>query len=341
MDDADRGATDQDETTAPDETTTPEETATPHVAGAPRTVPLPRRGPRQSRIARAHDDLFGGRDDREDRDGQDRDAGDEGNTRARWVDVEHRERSAALARAVSVGRRDPAVDGQDGTTSEREGTDRVPQPRESTDGEPAVGTAPASPEPMPLPRGPEAPSGRDRRRRRGLVAVVALLIAFGAGTGVGLLLAPTSAPPAAAEPFPSRPTLAGDVVGAADGTTVTVLVDGRGVEVAILGLAPRPANGPVPCGSDAATAFARENLVGQRVTLVPDPVGPEFDGAGRRFAYVVLGSQQNYTDLALLDGIVRWDTSRAFTYGQVFAREEATARTGGRGIWGDPCRAGI
>ena len=64
----------------------------------------------------------------------------------------------------------------------------------------------------------------------------------------------------------------------------------------------------------------------------------EFDDAGRRFAYVVLGTQQNYTDLALLEGITRWDTSRAFTYGQVFAREEATARAGSLGIWGAPCR---
>jgi endonuclease YncB( thermonuclease family) len=315
-------------------------------------IPLPRRGPRRSDIVRARERLYG----------DDSDDGPVG-----WADVEGRERSAALARAVSTRRHGedahPTGDEASGDTGDavstpdpvsvdlpppgsRAGADEslapptpAPEPRAGAD------ESPAPPTPVPKPRPGSGGPGR-RRAVVVAVAVAVVLLAFVAGTLVGRLAAP-SAPPSAPTvaagppPLPSQPTLSGDVVRVRDGGTLTVLVGDRGVDVAVLGLDAPLATDPTPqaCGADAATTFATDTLVGRRVTLVPDPAGPEFDAAGRRWAYVVLETQQNYTDLALLEGIGRWDTTRAVTYGQVFAREEATARSASTGIWGDPCRA--
>lgn len=54
---------------------------------------------------------------------------------------------------------------------------------------------------------------------------------------------------------------------------------------------------------------------------------------------MVRDTPQNYTDLALLQGVGRWDTGRAVTYGQVFACEAPGARDGALGIRGPPGRA--
>ena len=84
---------------------------------------------------------------------------------------------------------------------------------------------------------------------------------------------------------------------------------------------------------------ADSRLTGQAVTLVPDPAVPDRDERGARLAYVVLRSQLNYTDAALLGGIGRADTARPLTYAEVFTREQGTAVAAERGIWGAPCNA--
>lgn len=280
-------------------------------------VPLPRRGPRRSRIVEAHQRLYG--EDAEP---------DTGDGAQRWTDVEGRERSAAFARSATARRQAPSTEEQ---PTEEEPAEEQPA---DTDDRPDAEETP--PEPPAPPQGPP-PS----RRRVPARLVAAVVLAFVVGLVVGLVVAPSDDAAAAAAPAPSRPVLTGDVVRVTDGGRLTVLVDDRPVEVAVLGLDPPRAepNGLITCGTDTATAFAADNLAGRRVTLVPDAVGAEFDPDGRRWAYVVLATQQNYTDLALLQGIGRWDTTRTLTYGEVFAREEAEARRASAGIWGAPCRA--
>ena len=277
-------------------------------------VPLPRRGPRRSRIVEAHQRLYG----------EDADP-DTGDGSKRWTDVEGRERSAALARSATARRQVPAAE---------------EQPANPDDGPEAAETPPEPPVERPAPE-QGTPDGRPSRRRVPVPLVAAVIVAFVVGIVVGLVVAPSDDAAAAAPPAPSRPVLSGDVVRVIDGGRLTVLVDDRPVEVAVLGLDPPRAepNGLITCGTDTATAFAADNLAGRRVTLVPDAVGAEFDPDGRRWAYVVLATQQNYTDLALLQGIGRWDTTRTLTYGEVFAREEAEARRASAGIWGAPCLA--
>ncbi|NMO92368.1 thermonuclease family protein [Actinomycetospora sp. TBRC 11914] len=194
-----------------------------------------------------------------------------------------------------------------------------------------------------------------RRRLPLLLAVLAGVVLLAVGLLVGRLTAPGTPAPAVVETTPtapaassstpaaSHPTLLGQVVRVDSGDEVMVRVDGADQPIAILGItAPRPA-GPQrttgECGAAAALRFADQRLSGQTVTLVPDPTVPELDDHGRRLAYVVLSSQLNFTDAALLAGVVTAETDRPLWYAPVFAREQAQAVADGVGLWGAPCRA--
>lgn len=152
------------------------------------------------------------------------------------------------------------------------------------------------------------------------------------------------APSSAASSDPasvSRPTMIGQVSRVIAGDRAMVTVAGSEEPVRVLGL-DTPDLGTEPgttaeCGSREALTFANDRLGGQMVTLVPDPTLPERDERGARMAYLVLRSQLNYTDAALLEGIGRADRSRPLWYADVFAREQAEAVAGDRGIWGAPC----
>ncbi|MDL5158820.1 thermonuclease family protein [Actinomycetospora termitidis] len=197
-----------------------------------------------------------------------------------------------------------------------------------------------------------------RRDPAPLRLAAAGLVLLGLGVAIGLLVAPRSgetpaAPTAAVVATPttagptspaSHPTLLGEVVRVDSGDEVVVRTgDGTEHVVAILGItAPRvagPQRATGECGAAEALRFADRTLGGQTVTLVPDPSVPETDDAGRRLAYVVLGTQLNFTDAALLTGVVTTDTSRALRYAPVFDRERQEAVDGDRGMWGAPCRA--
>lgn len=151
---------------------------------------------------------------------------------------------------------------------------------------------------------------------------------------------PTVATPVGAE-LPSSPTMLARVVSVEAGDAVTVDVAGSAIAVRVLGIdAPDP-GGPgraAECGGTEAARFATDQLVGQPVTLVPDPTVPEVDEQGRRLTYVVLRSQLSFTDAALMAGVARTDTSRPLWYADVFTEEQQRAAAAGTGIWGAPCR---
>jgi endonuclease YncB( thermonuclease family) len=202
-----------------------------------------------------------------------------------------------------------------------------------------------------------------RRRLPLLLAVLAGVVLLAVGLLVGRLTAPggttaiagpdaartaavtpaSSAAPASAAPADAHPTLLGQVVRVDSGDEVVVRVDGADQVVSILGItAPRlvgPERATAECGAAAALRFADERLSGQTVTLVPDPTVPAVDELGRRLAYVVLSSQLNFTDAALLAGVVTAETDRPLWYAPVFAREQSQAVDAASGIWGAPCHA--
>ncbi len=132
------------------------------------------------------------------------------------------------------------------------------------------------------------------------------------------------------------PTLFGRVTAVPDPATVVVDVAGRRIPVGVLGIEAIPA-----CAAGDAVAFARRTLLGQSVTLVPDPtLAPPADAAGPLppyRAYVVLTSQQSYTDAATAAGWTAPGNS-AGLYRPVFDREQRDAQTAAAGMWGPPCQ---
>jgi micrococcal nuclease len=291
-------------------------------------IPLPRRTAHSgsSEIGRARDRMYGVAGDAE---GPSR-----GDVPARWGGVDARERSAALARSAT-SRLVP--DARAGPPR----SDEAPAPREPDefDDVPEDADRAGAPEPVPA---PIPVSGHRRSRFALLAAAAAALLAV--GLVLGLVLAPAPPPVAAPPGPPGPPTMIGQVVAVLDGETVAVRLGDRTVDVAILGLDTPATAGPgraPECGGPAAAAYASATLTGRLVTLVPDPSAGEFDAGGRRLAYVVLRTQQSYTDLALLGGLGRRSTAQLVWYDEVFVREEAAARAAGLGIWGPPCLASV
>ncbi|MET0191205.1 MAG: thermonuclease family protein, partial [Pseudonocardia sediminis] len=209
---------------------------------------------------------------------------------------------------------------------------------------PSPPTGPGYVPPPPPPKDPE-PAGRRSWPRIVLAVVVAaalLGLAFAVGRATGTAPVQDTAAPA----LPSRPTMIGQVLSVRSADTVTVRVADQTFDVSVLGLdAPQPARPagpdgpavPAECGADAGIAYASDQLIGRQVTLVPDPTVDEFDQQGRRLAYLVLRTEQNYTDQALVAGIARASTERPLWYSDVLAQGETTARAAGAGIWGFPC----
>lgn len=175
--------------------------------------------------------------------------------------------------------------------------------------------------------------------RRPALLVAAGVVLLVIGLVLGYLFADVTGGPGAVSgvaALPSRPTMLGQVVAVPDGQTASVRVDDRVFDVSVLGLDAPTGD---ECGAAAATALASTTLAGQFVTLVPDPTVAEFDEQGRRLSYLVLRTQQNYTDTALTAGVARADTVRPLWYSRFFTDEQATARGAGRGLWGPPCDA--
>ena len=115
-----------------------------------------------------------------------------------------------------------------------------------------------------------------------------------------------------------------------DPATAVVEVEGRPITVSVIGV-----NGDVPsCAMDDATAFARDMLDGQTVTLVPDPTLPTDPAAATWPAYLVLPSQQSYTDAAIRAGWVEPGQGR---YRPGFLIQQEQAQDEGVGMWGPPC----
>ncbi|GAA4988971.1 class F sortase [Pseudonocardia tropica] len=126
------------------------------------------------------------------------------------------------------------------------------------------------------------------------------------------------------------PTLYGRVVEVDGPATAVVEVQRRRLAVRVIGLGATPA-----CARDAGTAFARLTLTDRTVTLVPDPTLPVSPDAPEWAPYLVLDTQQSYTDAAILAG---WAPAGEGRYRSGFLERERTARDAGVGMWGPGCR---
>ncbi|HEV2770569.1 MAG TPA: thermonuclease family protein [Solirubrobacteraceae bacterium] len=129
----------------------------------------------------------------------------------------------------------------------------------------------------------------------------------------------------------------GRVVRVVDGDTITVRLDGREETVRYIGVdtpeTKRPGT-PVQCFGPAASAFNKRLIEGERVRLARGV--EERDRYGRLLGYVYRVSDRLFVNAAL----VRGGYARARTYppndryAAAFGALAASAREGGRGLWG-------
>lgn len=188
-----------------------------------------------------------------------------------------------------------------------------------------------------------ARSSRWSTRPRRLVAALIVVALVAAGVLVGVMISRDSGPAgAAAAPNPSGvaalgpltgpPTLFGRVQRVVDPATAIVDVQGRAITVSIIGV---DVTRTPECARAGALAFARSFLDGKEVTLVPDPTLPAPAPASPTWpAYLVVPSQQSYTDAALTAGWVSAGTGR---YRPGFVTGERIAQDARAGMWGPPC----
>ena len=166
--------------------------------------------------------------------------------------------------------------------------------------------------------------------RSGALAALAMILL------AGLL----GAPVAAAESVPTTAT----VLKVVDGDTIDVRDDNRGrLRIRVLGIDTPETKRPgytVGCGGPEATAFARENLLNQRVAIIYDPGQELHDRWGRTLAYLVKGDGWDYSVEAARAGMAHayvFGGKPVARYPQI-AAAESEARAAGRGLWGPPCR---
>jgi micrococcal nuclease len=166
--------------------------------------------------------------------------------------------------------------------------------------------------------------------RRPLVGVGAAVLA------INLLCTP---PTAFADPVPATSL----VLRVVDGDTVDVVDDVRGrLRIRLLGIDTPETKKPgysVGCWGPEASRFATDTLLGQRVSLIPDPTQDRTDRYGRTLAYLDRADGWDYSVEAARAGV-----AHSYVYhhhpvqraDQIGAAEQE-ARDAARGLWGPPC----
>lgn len=177
---------------------------------------------------------------------------------------------------------------------------------------------------------------------RRLVAAIAVLVLAAAGVLTGIMITRGADPDSAAAATPSGvaalgpvtgpPTLLGRVRDVVDPATAVVEVQGRPITVSIIGV---DVTRTPECARSDALRFATDFLEGEQVTLVPDPTLPAPAPDSPTWpAYLVVPSQQSYTDAALTAG---WVSAGQGRYRPGFMTGERIAQTARAGMWGPPC----
>lgn len=169
-----------------------------------------------------------------------------------------------------------------------------------------------------------------------------MLVLAAAGVLTGIMITRGADPDSAAAATPSGvaalgpvtgpPTLFGRVRDVVDPATAVVEVQGRPITVSIIGV---DITRTPECARSDALRFAKDFLEGEQVTLVPDPTLPAPAPDSPTWpAYLVVSSQQSYTDAALTAG---WVSAGQGRYRPGFLTGERIAQEARAGMWGAPC----
>jgi micrococcal nuclease len=128
-----------------------------------------------------------------------------------------------------------------------------------------------------------------------------------------------------------------------DGDTIDIRDDNRGrLRIRVLGIDTPETQKPgytVGCWGPEATAFAKSNLVDQRVAVETDSTQDRTDRYGRTLAYLVRADGWDYSVEAARAGTAHsyvYDGLPVQRYDAIEAAQRE-ARDAGRGLWGPPC----
>lgn len=160
---------------------------------------------------------------------------------------------------------------------------------------------------------------------------------------VGLALAGCGTTTAAVVPTSAAASItkvtAASITKVTDGDTVHVSTPTGPDVIRVLGIdSPETVapGKPVGCGGPQATAFAKQVLIGQHVTLTPDPTQADRDRYHRLLRYIRLADGRDYSVEIVRAG---WARSYVFQHKPVQEQPQIDASQGeaqaaGRGIWG-------
>lgn len=130
----------------------------------------------------------------------------------------------------------------------------------------------------------------------------------------------------AAAAHAAQPSFIATVTSVLAGDTLVARAGQRELPLRLLGI-------DTPAVAEPFGALARERtaqlVLGQRVTVYPIAEDP----GGRTLAVVQLADGRDLGRVLLADGLARWDRQKVPDANQL-AKDEAAARTAGRGLWG-------
>lgn len=127
----------------------------------------------------------------------------------------------------------------------------------------------------------------------------------------------------------------GTVVEVDDGDTVKVDVGERVLDVRVLGIDTPEVYFGVECYGPEASAFAKETLLGETVTLKTDPTQDKIDSYDRALRYIVLENGKNYSVLAARAGVAKnyvFEGNPVQLHDRIVAAENE-AQAANRGLW--------
>ncbi len=163
-------------------------------------------------------------------------------------------------------------------------------------------------------------------------------------TSAAVSPAPVAAPAAAAPALPAD-LPRGTVVHVVDGDTLDVDLAGTVERVRLIGIdtpeTVKP-NSPVECFGREASAFAKQLLDGQAVSIEADPSQDTRDRYGRLLAFIWLDDGR-LSNLELVAGGYAYEYTydQPYAYQQQFKQAQQDAQAAQRGLWSPATCAGV
>lgn len=123
-----------------------------------------------------------------------------------------------------------------------------------------------------------------------------------------------------------------------DGDTIAVDMNGKAEKIRFIGVdtpETHKPNAPVQCYGPAASAFTKNAIGTKTVRLVSDPQSTDRDRYDRLLRYVYLPDGTLLNEKLIAEGYGFYYPYFPFTKSAEFARAQAAAQAGHKGLWGN------